>query len=109
MYVDVDDQEPDISHSAENNINEVNDYDEFEGMPDQEVCSDSLASSGTNHKWKMVKFLLHVTEEQSLTHHGVDDLIDSVQWLVGIVSSEISKNYSQITLKQKIKGWRYFQ
>ena len=31
-------------------LNEVNDYDEFEGMPDQEVRNDSLASSGTNHK-----------------------------------------------------------
>ena len=97
MHVDIVDQEPDISHSAaENDINEVNDYDEFEGMPDQEVCGDSLASSGTNHKWKMAKFLLHVAEEQSLTHHGVDDLIDSVQWLVDIVSSEISERIQEL-------------
>ena len=44
----------------------------------------------------MAKFLLHITEKQSLTHHGVDDLIDSVQWLVGIVSSEISERIQEL-------------
>ena len=39
-------------------------------------------------KWKCAKFLLHVTEEHHLTHDGVTNLSNSVQWLVDSLFSE---------------------
>lgn len=59
-------------------------------MPD-----DTEASMGTtfemDNKWQKAKFLLRVTEEHALTHHGVNNLCDSVQWLVDYLSSETTE------------------
>lgn len=59
-------------------------------MPD-----DTEASVGTtfeiDDKWQKAKFLLRVTEEHALTHHGVNNLCDSVQWLVDYLSSETTE------------------
>ena len=42
-------------------------------------------------RWDKAKFLLRVTEENNLTHFGVDSLCDSVQWLVDSITCDIKE------------------
>ena len=44
-----------------------------------------------NQHWESARFLLHMTEEHSLRHAGVDSFCDSTQWFVEKVCSQISK------------------
>ena len=66
--------------------------DSCEWQQPENFCSvDSLM----DNRWDKAKFLLRVTEEHNLTHHGVDSICDSVQWLVDSIIFE---------LKNKIKA-----
>ena len=47
-----------------------------------------------DEKWKCAKFLLHVTEEHHLTHDGVTNLSNSVQWLVDSLFSQVKERMS---------------
>ena len=51
-------------------------------MDDHDWLSESGDGSFKDETWKCAKFLLHVTEEHHLTHDGVTNLSNSVQWLV---------------------------
>ena len=42
-------------------------------------------------KWKCAKFLLRVSEEHHLTHHGVTNLSNSVRWLVNPLFSQVKE------------------
>ena len=63
------------------------DQQELQLMPDE---SDSFE----DEKWKCAKFLLHVTEEHHLTHDGVNNLSNSVQWLVDTLFSQVKERIS---------------
>ena len=58
--------------------------DAFDPAADlQETEIDGYLDEGDSfedEKWKCAKFLLHVTEEHHLTHDGVTNLSNSVQW-----------------------------
>ena len=58
---------------------------------DQGVEEQESLYLDTDDEWESVQFLLHVTEEHSLTHNGVDSLCDSVQWFVDGVCSRITE------------------
>ena len=66
--------------------------------PDQQVVDDHdwLSESGSfeDGMWKCAKFLLHVTEEHHLTHDGVTNLANSVQWLVDSLFSQAKERIS---------------
>ena len=69
----------------------VNDSEiEWQSCEEDYYMVDGLVDSW----WDKAKFLLRVTEENSLTHFGVDSLCDSVQWLVDSITCD---------LKEKIK------
>lgn len=59
-------------------------------MPDDTEAS-MRTTFEMDNKWQKAKFLLRVTEEHALTHHGVNNLCDSVQWLVDTLSSETTE------------------
>lgn len=70
----------------------VNDFEtEWRSCEEDFYMVDGLADG----RWDKAKFLLRVTEENSLTHSGVDSLCDSVQWLVDLITCN---------LKDKIKA-----
>jgi len=53
-------------------------------------------SDDLNMQWEGAKFLLRVTEEHKLTHNGVDNLCDSIQWLVDRVYHHCSMKLSRM-------------
>lgn len=68
------------------------DYDHDPSSDQQEVAIDYLDESDfDDEKWKCAKFLLHVTEEHHLTHDGVTNLSNSVQWLVDSLFSQVKE------------------
>ena len=80
---------PVISNST--SIDYVHDLDQ------QEVAIDDYldeSDSFEDEKWKCAKFLLHVTEEHHLTHDGVTNLSNSVQWLVDSLFSQVKERIS---------------
>ena len=57
----------------------------------------SESDSFEDEKWKCAKFLLHVTEEHHLTvltHDGVTNISNSVQWLVDSLYSLVKERIS---------------
>ena len=52
------------------------------------------SDSFEDEKWRCAKFLLHVTEEHHLTHDGVTNLSNSVQWLVDSLFSQVKERIS---------------
>jgi len=52
-------------------------------------------SDNLNMQWEGAKFLLRVTEEHKLTYNGVDNLCDSIQWLVDRVLSSLFNEIEQ--------------
>lgn len=56
----------------------VQNHDDWLGSETQDYLSEK---GDLNKQWESAKFLLHVTEEHKLTHNGVDNLCDSIQWL----------------------------
>ena len=67
-------------------VDDVHDPDQ------QEVEIDYLeGDSFEDEKWKCDKFLLHVTEEHHLTHDGVTNLSNSVQWLIDSLFSQVKE------------------
>ena len=80
---------PVISNST--SIDYVHDLDQ------QEVAIDDYldeSDSFEDEKCKCAKFLLHVTEEHHLTHDGVTNLSNSVQWLVDSLFSQVKERIS---------------
>ena len=70
----------DPSHDPDQQEVEINDYlDEGDAYKDE--------------KWKCAKFL-HVTEERHLTHDGVTNLSNSIQWLVDSLFSQVKERIS---------------
>lgn len=72
------------------------DYDHDPNSDRQEVAIDDYlamdeSDSFEDEKWKCAKFLLHVTEEHHLTHDGVTNLSNSVQWLVDSLFSQVKE------------------
>lgn len=72
------------------------DYDHDPNSDQQEVAIDDYlamdeSDSFEDEKWKCAKFLLHVTEEHHLTHDGVTNLSNSVQWLVNSLFSQVKE------------------
>jgi len=61
--------------------------------------SNSMQLSPPNiEKWTCVKFLLRVAEDHHLTHEGVSNLSNSVQWLVDLLFSQLKeKIYSYLS------------
>ena len=55
-------------------------------MPMQEV----------DQQWESAHFLLHVTEEHSLTHSGVDSFCESTQQFVDKVCSQVSERVKTV-------------
>ena len=49
------------------------------------------SSFEVNPQWKSAQFLIHTTEELSLTHTGVDSLCGLVQWMVENVCSQVAQ------------------
>ena len=49
------------------------------------------AQDEVDQKWESARFLLHVTEEHSLTHSGVDSFCESTQRFVDKVCSQVSE------------------
>ena len=72
-------------------VDDIYDPDQQEGEID-----DYLDEGETfeDEKWKCTKFLLHVTEEHHLTHDGVTNLSNSVQWLVDSLFSQVKERMS---------------
>ena len=72
-------------------VDDIYDPDQQEGEID-----DYLDEGETfeDEKWKCAKFLLHVTEEHHLTHDGVTNLSNSVQWLVDSLFSQVKERMS---------------
>ena len=62
--------------------------DQHVAMDDHDWLSESGDGFFEDETWKCTKFLLHVTEEHHLTHDGVTNLSNSVQWLVDSLFSE---------------------
>ena len=63
----------------------------------QETEIDDYLDEGDSfedEKWKCAKFLFHVTEEHHLTHDGVTNLSNSVQWLVDSLFSQVKERMS---------------
>ena len=80
---------PVISNST--SVDYVHDLDQ------QEVAIDDYldeSDSFEDEKWKCAKFLLHVTEEHHLTHDGVTNLSNSVQWLVDSLFAQVKEKIS---------------
>ena len=50
---------------------------------------DSTSEVDIDQKWNSAMFLLRVTEENSLTHDGVDKICKSVQWYVDKVLDDV--------------------
>ena len=77
------------------------DYDHDPNSDQQEVATDDYlampdeSDSFEDEKWKCAKFLLHVTEEHHLTHDGVNNLANSVQWLVDTLFSQVKERISE--------------
>lgn len=46
----------------------------------------------SDKKWNSALFLLRVTQENSLTHDGVDKICESVQWFVDDVLDDVLAN-----------------
>ena len=66
-------------------------------LDQQEVAIDDYldeSDSFEDEKWKCAKFLLHVTEEHHLTHDGVTNLSNSVQWLVDSLFAQVKERIS---------------
>ena len=72
--------------------------DAFDPPADQQETEiDDYLDEGDSfedEKWKCAKFLLHVTEEHHLTHDGVTNLSNSVQWLVDSLFSQVKERMS---------------
>ena len=71
------------------------DYDHDPNSDQQEVPIDDYlddeSDSFEDEKWRCAKFLLHVTKEHYLTHDGVTNLSNSVQWFVDLLFSQVKK------------------
>ena len=81
-----------VDQSPANYDEAVNDSEtEWRSCEEDFHMVDGLADG----RWDKARFLLRVTEENSLTHSGVDSLCDSVQWLVDAITCN---------LKEKIKA-----
>ena len=66
-------------------------------LDQQEVAIDDYldeSDSFEDEKWKCAKFLLLVTEEHHLTHDGVTNLSNSVQWLVDSLFAQVKERIS---------------
>ena len=77
-----------------NSTSVTTDYDYDPNSDQQQLAVDDyLNDSGSyeDEKWKCAKFLLHVTEEHHLTHGGVTNLSNSVQWLVDSLFSQVKE------------------
>ena len=86
--------------TTEEDINDTNeaacnsaDHDQCDFIDD--MISDSHLGL-QDQTWECAKFLLHITEEHHLTHNGVNNICDSVQWLVDSL-------FSQVTDKLKLQ------
>ena len=49
-----------------------------------------------DQQWESAHFLLHVTEEHSLTDSGVDSLCESTQWFVDKICSQVSERIKAV-------------
>lgn len=67
-------------------------YDQQVAMDDHDWLSEN--GSFEDEMWKCAKFQLHVTEEHHLTHDGVTNLSNSVQWLVDSLFSQVKERIS---------------
>lgn len=56
---------------------------------DEQQPADNEAE--VDQRWESARFLLHMTEEHSLTHAGVDSFCESTQLFVEKVCSQISE------------------
>jgi len=65
-------------------------------------------SDDSSMQWENAKFLLLVTEEHKLTHNGVDNLCNSIQWLVDRVYHHCSTKLSRMLPDQLISTERKY-
>ena len=82
-----------------NGVSADHDHDQNSDQQLQEAGNDDYLAMDENdsfedEKWKFAKFLLHVTEEHHLTHDGVTNLSNSVQWLVDSLFSQVKEKMS---------------
>ena len=83
---------------ASNSMSVATDYDYDPNSDQQHVAVDDYRNDSDSYedeKWKCAKFLLHVTEEHHLTHDGVTNLYNSVEWLVDSLFSQVMERISE--------------
>lgn len=65
--------------------------EEQDSFDDEWPVSNIVHAQEVDQQWESAHFLLHATEEHSLTHSGVDSLCESTQRFVDKICSQVSE------------------